>query len=385
MTDEFPKKLEEFLKQHDKTLEDIPRPERDVPREIVEHVHRISEGGRHYKKLRTFSGKYPTPNGELPFLSWVQHAKQLVEGPDLKEEERRARLAEGLAPPALTIYRKAVQALGPSATADGLLDQLSQAYGLACEGEDLYSYFRDTFQEAGERPSTYLARLEEALDQAVQFGGVPEKDADQMRLTQFIRDCIHSESLVATLQLRNQKDSPPGMVELLREVRIEESAEEARSRRRQSQEPRKTANLKQLNADPGKLDLFQEVENLRAQLQAVQVPPPVQPPLAQALPLPPSPGPQKELGMAELMATIEELKGAVAKLQQEKSPPPSYRGQGPTSKKGLVCYNCGEKGHMLRECRNPTNPVLVQRRLLERCQSGNDGGRPQGSGLAPLQ
>ncbi|PIK51681.1 putative paraneoplastic antigen Ma1-like [Apostichopus japonicus] len=110
----------------------------------------------------------------------------MVEDPGLSEGDKRSRLAESLAPPALSIYRKAAQTLGFCVSAEELLSQLGEAFGVACEVEDLLSLFRDTYQEAGEKPS-YLARLEDRLNQAVQFGGVPYGDIDRLRLSQYVR------------------------------------------------------------------------------------------------------------------------------------------------------------------------------------------------------
>lgn len=190
--EEFSEKLEQFLKEHNKTRADLKV--LDVPdyvqREVVERIHKIEKvntgHGGSYRRLRTFSGKYPRPNGELPFSSWVQHAQQMVEDPGLSEGDKRSRLAESLAPPALSIYRKAAQTLGFCVSAEELLSQLGEAFGVACEVEDLLSLFRDTYQEAGEKPS-YLARLEDRLNQAVQFGGVPYGDIDRLRLSQYVR------------------------------------------------------------------------------------------------------------------------------------------------------------------------------------------------------
>lgn len=77
-----------------------------------------------------------------------------------------------------------------------MLEQLGQAYGTACEEEDLYS-LRETYQNEGERPSKYLSRLKENLDQAIEFGGVHSSDTDHVRLSQFIRWCIHGDELVS--------------------------------------------------------------------------------------------------------------------------------------------------------------------------------------------
>lgn len=47
----------------------------------------------------------------------------------------------------------------------------------------------DTFQNAGENPSSYLRRLQVALSLAVKRGGVPESDVNKHLLNQFCRGC----------------------------------------------------------------------------------------------------------------------------------------------------------------------------------------------------
>ncbi|KAJ8039973.1 Zinc finger CCHC domain-containing protein 18 [Holothuria leucospilota] len=165
-----------------------------------------------------------------------------------------------------------------------ILKQLSQAYGTACEGEELYSLFRDTYQKEGERPSQYLLRVEDKLDQAIQFGGVPGTDADRLRLSQFMRGCIHNEGLVSNLQLRQRRGHhppPPGLVEFLREVCVEETAEEARSQRWRAQGIPKRAQAREIQAEQDDPNPFlKELGKIMAQLQALQMPPAAQPPPA---------------------------------------------------------------------------------------------------------
>ena len=291
--DPFDLELKELLARHNKTLGDVapesPTVEgipEGVRRTVVEHIHtvarqQVSEGNR-YRRLRTFSGIIPVPNGELAFDNWIQYADQLVQEPLLTEEVKRSRLVECLAPPALALHRKAVRELGSSAIASAILKQLTHAFGIACEADDLFSIFRETFQSIGETPSAYLLRLEEHLDRAVRFGGIDVSRADELRLSQFIRGSIYEDGLVGALQLRQHKSKPPGLVSLLQEVRIEEAAEAVRSSRRQQTKPnRKAAQLSHTSAEIdsyGKMekevgDLKSELASLKATFPSKVVPP----------------------------------------------------------------------------------------------------------------
>ena len=276
--EEFDRELEVFLAKRGKKREDIGYPGSEAAmKTVVEHIHKIQDRPRKhdYKRLRGFSGKSPVPNGELPFSTWYLHAEQMLSEASLSEEEKRLRLSESLSPPALTLYRRAAEELGPEATGLKLLEQLGKAFGVACEGEDLYTRFRDTYQEKGEAASAYLLRLDERLDQAIQFGDVDRERADKLRLSQFIRGSIFSEGLVSNLQLRQRKTTPPTLVALLREVRIEESEEAARLTRRENARAPKKAQSNTITAEKsqGKSDLpdiSKQIGDLTAQVAALQ-------------------------------------------------------------------------------------------------------------------
>ena len=383
-SEKFDRELADFLAQHGKKREDIQFPSMDVAKKtVVEHIHTIQDRARKhdYKRLRGFSGKLPVPNGELPFSTWYLHAEQMLSEASLTEEEKRLRLSECLSPPALTLYKRAAEELGPLATGTKLLEQLGRAFGVACEGEDLYTRFRDTYQEKEEAASTYLLRLDERLDQAIQFGGVDRRQADKLRLSQFIRGCIFSEGLVSNLQLRQRKAEPPTLVGLLREVRIEEAEEAARLTRRENARAPRKAQVNHTTVEKpaqGKSDLnnlSKQLGDLTAQVNALQSAPSVKPAD------PPPPVTKDEASSASLLEAIKQLQKAVRDLEQNKARRPEAQ-----RLKGLICYQCGERGHMLRDCGNPPNAELVQKRLLERSQrTGNEGGRQQGSSPAPQQ
>ncbi|KAJ8046793.1 Paraneoplastic antigen Ma1 [Holothuria leucospilota] len=379
-SEKFDRELEDFLAQHGKKREDIKFPGSETAtKTVVEHIHKIEDRAKKhdYKRLRGFSGQSPVSNGELPFSTWYLHTEQMLSESFLSEEEKRLRLSECLSPPALTLYRRAAEELGPLATGAKLLEQLGKAFGMACEGKDLYTLFRDTYQEREEAASAYLLHLDERLDQAIQFGGVDRQQVDKLRLSQFIRGCIFREGLVSNLQLRQRKSRPPTLVGLLREVRIEEAEETARlTRRENARAPKKAqVNHATIEKPQGKSDLnnlSKQLGDLTAQVAALQSAPSVKP-------ADPSPMVKKdEASSASLLEAIKQLQKAVCDLEQGKNRRPEAN-----RSKGIICYQCGERGHMLRDCNNAPNAELVQQRLLERSQwTGNEGGRQPGAPTA---
>lgn len=120
--------------------------------------------------------------------------------------------------------------LSPELSADIYVKQLDSAYGTVQDGEELYAKFMDTLQDAGEKPSTYLQRLQVALNLAVRRGGVPESEVNKHLLNQFCRGCWDN-TLISELQLKQNKSSPSSFAELLLLLRTEEDREASKIQR----------------------------------------------------------------------------------------------------------------------------------------------------------
>lgn len=99
------------------------------------------------------------------------------------------------------------------------------------DGDELYAKFMDTFQDAGERPSSYLQRLQVTLIEPVKRGGVLRRDFDRHLPTQFCRG-RWDNSLITEPQLKQPKYKPPSFAEFLLLLRTEEDGEAAKELRK---------------------------------------------------------------------------------------------------------------------------------------------------------
>jgi hypothetical protein len=278
----------------------------------------------------------------------------MVKEASIPDKDKKTRILECLLPPALGIARK----LPDTATPSLLLSSLSKVYGAACDGADLYSIFRDTHQEPSEIPSAYLSRLELQLDQIVQYGGMNASQVDSARINQFIRGCVYDETLVNALQLRQKRSNPPDYLTFLSEVRTEEAAQLARVKMRQ-----------------------QTKVGVKAHQAPVQAPPQC------------SPDDSLRKEVAELKDLVRQLALAASTPTPvvpaaTASHPPQQSGQNGQRRRNrgpILCFNCGEYGHMKNDCRNPVNAVLVQQRLSTKFGQGNAPGHQRRSTQVPNQ
>ncbi|XP_023197669.1 uncharacterized protein LOC111610011 [Xiphophorus maculatus] len=150
--------------------DDIQPPE--VQRYVVEHIMKTEESAYHLQRLRVFSGRLPRPAHEADYETWHSGVDLLLKDPSVSELQRSRRIVESLLPPAADMLKHLSSDTPPTV----YLNILDSAYGTVQDGEELFAKFMDTFQDAGEKPSSYLQRLqvEGAAGQSVPYLGYVE-------------------------------------------------------------------------------------------------------------------------------------------------------------------------------------------------------------------
>lgn len=314
-------------------------------RYVVEHIVKSDESTSHYsaQRIRAFSGRTPRPQNESDYDTWRSGIDLLLQDPAVSDLQRSRKIFESLLPPAADV----VKHLKPETPPTIYLETLDSAYGTVQDGEELYAKFLDTFQDAGEKPSNYLQRLQVALNLVVKRGGVSGRDTDRHLLTQFCRGCWDN-SLITELQLKQRKHNPPTFAEFLLLLRTEEDREAAKAIRMKqhlgSSRNKATAHAQYAYTDTSEKGEIAALTTVTQQL-------------AQQL--------------ADIQKQLAALTAAQSSSSSAASKPTFGRklgeGQGagkpsktlPSAPKPGYCYRCGEDGHIRPNCENPPNSALV--------------------------
>lgn len=324
----------------------------EIQKVIVEHIVRRDEFSTHSHfpiKLRSFSGKLPRPNSETDYDTWRSHVELLRKDPTLSNLQKSRKIFESLLSPAADIVKR----LSPEATPETYLQLLDAAFGTVEDGEELFAQFMNTLQDPGEKASTYLCRLQAALNLAVKRGGAAHGEADRHILKQFCRGCWDNP-LLSDLNLEEKKNHPPAFSELLLLIRTEEDRQAAKATRMKkhlgSHRQRAMASSQsacvcsqqaafQPESDP-LTELKQQVASLQSQLTTLMS--------KKAKKVPKTKGnPEHQSG------------GPVSKLDPRAPSWKPTNSKTSTQPRPWYCFNCGEDGHISSACSNNPNPTLV--------------------------
>uniref|UniRef100_A0A3P8SMC1 CCHC-type domain-containing protein n=1 Tax=Amphiprion percula TaxID=161767 RepID=A0A3P8SMC1_AMPPE len=316
-----------------------------VQRYVVEHIVKSDDSAMNSstQRLRAFSGRSPRPQTESDYDTWRSGVELLLQDPAVSDLQRSRKIFDSLLPPAADM----VKHLRPDTSPTVYLQTLDSAYGTVQDGDELYAKFMDTFQDAGEKSSSYLQRLQVALNLAVKRGGVATRDFDRHLLTQFCRGCWDN-SLITELQLKQRKQNPPSFAELLLLLRTEEDREAAKAVRMKqhlgSSRPRAAAYAQYAYADNAEKNDIAALTNVTQQL--AQQLADIQKQLATLT------AAQSSSSSAALKSTPRRMSGAGQRAGKPIKNPASVPKPG-------YCYRCGEDGHVKTHCDNPPNSALV--------------------------
>ncbi len=134
---------------------------------------------------RVFSVRIPRPINEIEYDTWRTSVDFILEDPTISSFHGSRKILDSLLHPASDI----VKHLGPEATPSEYMQLLDSAFGTVEDGDEHLAKFMNTLQNAGEKPSVYLSRLQAALTIAVKRGGVLSSEANRKLLKQFLWGC----------------------------------------------------------------------------------------------------------------------------------------------------------------------------------------------------
>ncbi len=201
----------------------------EVQKLIVEHVLRSGEvaaQGPVQSRLRVFSGKCPRPGNEVDYDTWRSSVELMLKDPGLSDLHVSRKIVDSLLPPAADVIKH----LSPEASSSAYLQLLDSAFGIVEDDDELLARFMNTLQDAGEKPSAYLYRLQTALRMTIKRGGISPEEADRHLLKQFCRGCWDND-LITELQLEQKRNRPPPFAHLLLMLRTEEDKHTAKVNR----------------------------------------------------------------------------------------------------------------------------------------------------------
>nr|XP_055074659.1 uncharacterized protein LOC129454170 [Misgurnus anguillicaudatus] len=203
-----------------------------IQRVVVEHIVRATDAvSNQYvpMRLRSFSGKSPRPANEPDFETWRASVDFLLDDPSISDLSRTRKILDSLLPPAADV----VKHIGSHASPLMYLGLLESVYGSVEDGDELLARYMTLLQNQGEKPSSYLHRLQVMLSATVRRGGISEAERNHYLLRQFCRGCWDSNLLVS-LNLEKRKNEPPSFAELVVAVRTEEDKQASKEERMRS-------------------------------------------------------------------------------------------------------------------------------------------------------
>ena len=301
------------------------------------------------RRLRSFSNKTPVPSGELDYPTWKLNAKILIDDSSVSETDKRKTLSNSLNVPALSFVQPLLE--NPDVTSAEILKNMDLMFGTVASTRALYKKFIDTYQKE-ETAAEYLKNLYDQALKLVESECITSTAMDETLKEQFIEGC-HDEDLLQKLKLDEAETMQ--FAEFLHKVRETEHVRDEKRKRFTSLKGNKSktvkADSKQEHAT-SKSSFPSQSKSERNSIEEALV------------------SIRKEL--AQLKTSLP-MKAKNMQHEVKSSKKKNFHKKSSQKKFKTFCYKCGEDDHLLNSCRNESNPVLVQTKLLERSSSKKSG------------
>lgn len=333
---------------------DVNPPE--IQKVIVEHIVRNEDSAMHVNtalRLRPFSGRLPRPNNEADYETWRSNVGLLLKDTRQSDLHKSRKLLESLLSPAIDI----VKHLTPETPPSIYLEILDSAFSTVEDGDDLFAKYLNTMQDSGEKPSTYLQRLQVMLNTTFRRGGVAASELDRQLLRQFVRGCWDN-TLISELQLEQKKQNPPTFAELLLLLRTAEDRRASKASRMKhhlsASKPKVSSHYQGIcvqydeeSSTSQSLSPSSEIQDMKRQIADLQTQ------LARVT----QKGPRKSQGKPTTKPN-----GPTPVFPRVQTPTPHSQAEKSTINKRpkpWYCFRCGEDGHIKQQCDGEPNPSLV--------------------------
>ncbi|XP_063812914.1 modulator of apoptosis 1-like [Pseudophryne corroboree] len=199
-----------------------------VMKSVVDEFGRIHyEGG--YRRLRSFSGILPVPAGEDNYEEWRETVHQLSEEWHCADAVKKQRLVESLRGPAREVIN-ATRRDDPTASFRDYLAALDLEFETIENVDDMKYRLRHTYQNVGEKLTSYIYRIDRLIHRIVDRGGMTIEEVNEKRLQQLIEGALTTDPIAQRLRYTTSSRQPPSFMKLMREVKQEESLVEARDK-----------------------------------------------------------------------------------------------------------------------------------------------------------
>ena len=297
--------------------------------------HSSSKSHQFLRRIKPFSGAERPAGGELDVHEWLTMAYELRDDhPDVSSGDKLKWLKNSLIKGALLLVSSSVV----NDVAE-LIQLIALTYGASHSKEHLLTQIYKERQLDKEGPSVFLSRLQGMMMELKRFHPNAIKDSNKFRLDQFAHGLKSADFDLLDLRLHLTTWEPaPTFAELLKEVQTLERDRKERDQRSGGRQAgchslatQFALEHEQVVDSPTEnsasyLDIAEELKKTNLRLDQI-------------------------VEQATHVETSDRRKVSCQSATAERKHFPKPKGKGKTANtRNRVCWNCGEKGHIIYSC-----------------------------------